>query len=106
MSAHELRLQLADLIRTAQTIQVAIDEGRCPCVADARILRGQAQCAEHLVEIAYVAGLREVAERTPAEDKAAQRYIPRTDQIEAAVPGLIDDSEPVFSATRDSRRSA
>lgn len=76
MSA-DLLAQLDDVIRTAVSMQELIHQGAMPDLSDARILRAQAQCAEHLVEIAHVAKLRATPAPTAEQDKAAQETMAR-----------------------------
>lgn len=84
MSRSELLLQLDDVIRQATALRVTVASGELPMLADARILHRQAECAEYLIELALVDQLRSTPERTPAEDKAAQRYAKTARQKGAA----------------------
>jgi hypothetical protein len=77
----EVRKQLEDVIRQATAMRDTLDAGDLPMLADARILRGQAQCAEVLIERGLVAELRATPERTPAQDKASQFYAESDDEV-------------------------
>ena len=77
----EIRKQLDDVIRQASAMRDTIDAGALPMLADARILRGQSQCAEVLIERALVAELRAKPERTPEQDKASQFYADSDDEV-------------------------
>jgi hypothetical protein len=81
----ELELQLDDVIRVATEMRDTIAAHGRPDLADARILRGMAECAERLVELDHVKALRSA---TPAQDKASQRAMgdrhhARADELEA-----------------------
>lgn len=76
----EIRKQLEDVIRQATAMRDTLDAGELPMLADSRVLRGQAQCADILIERAMVAELSTQTERTPAQDKAAQ-FVANDDEV-------------------------
>jgi hypothetical protein len=76
-----MRKQLDDVIRQATAMRDTIDAGELPMLADARILRGQAECAEKLIERGLVAQLRAQPERTSEQDKSSQVYVGDDDEV-------------------------
>jgi phosphoribosylformimino-5-aminoimidazole carboxamide ribonucleotide (ProFAR) isomerase len=78
----EISDQLDELIRTATRMRDVVAAGGTPDLADARILRGQAQFAEALVGRALVADLMSRPERTPEQDKASQFCVDDVDELE------------------------
>lgn len=71
----ELKLQIADTRRWLDAIDSAADRGILPELADARLLAKYAAHLESMVWAAHLDALRKRPERSPAEDKASQRYI-------------------------------
>ena len=85
----ELQLQLADVRRWLDSLTAAADQGRLPDVADARLLREYAEHAEQMVVYAHCKALRE---RTPEQDRQAQRDMAR--QHEGFAAALAERLHP------------
>jgi len=71
----ELQKQLADLARFVSAAQAKLEQGELPEMCDARLIHGSASYAEQMIWRAHLNLIRSVPERTPEEDKAAQRVI-------------------------------
>lgn len=71
----ELQKELADLARFVAAAQAKVARGELPEMCDARMIRGHASFAEQMIWRAHLDQLRSTPERTPEEDRAAQRYV-------------------------------
>jgi hypothetical protein len=75
VTASDLSRHLDDIIEQASAMRATLKSGGLPMLADARILRGQAQCAERLMEVVYIKELRSMPERTAEQDRESQRFL-------------------------------
>lgn len=100
-----MRKHLAEIKAIAADIEGALDRGELPTIFDANIIEYRAQALAVSVRSAFVESLASVPERTPAEDKAAQRYI-ETRRNADGVTALLNDTAPVHSHDRDYRPEA
>jgi len=96
-----MRKHLAEIQAIAAEMTAALDRGELPALFDANILEYRAQALAVSVRSAFVESLVGT-ERTPDEDKAAQRYV-ETGRDDEGVTALLDDTAPVTSSDRDSR---
>ncbi len=96
-----LRKHLSELQAIATDMQAALDRGETPAVFDANILEFHAQALAVGVRNAFVASLVG-QERTPEEDRAAQRYI-ETGRDAAGITSVLDDTASAGNSDRDHR---
>lgn len=100
-----MRKHLAEIKAIAADIEASLDRGELPTVFDANIIEYRAQALAVSVRAAFIESIVGVPERTPEEDKAAQRYL----ETRRAVDGIADVLDDVATATnsdRDHRHAA
>lgn len=68
----DLRKQIADSLRHLQALAASVDAGKAPELCDINLFRDS---SERVIDNAREAFVESITTRTPAEDKAAQRFV-------------------------------
>lgn len=96
------RKHLTELQSSVAEMLATLDRGERIECADANILEARASALAVCVRAAFVRSLVG-CERTPEEDRAAQRYIETRREADGIAKPLSDEAT-VHSSNRDSRR--
>ncbi len=100
-----MRKHLAEIRAIAADMQDSLDRGELPTIFDANIIEYHAQALAVGVRAAFIASIVGVPERTPEEDRAAQRYL-ETRRDADGIADVLDDVAPVTCSDRDNRENA